>query len=63
MLEKLRKAARERQQAKQEKRLDRIEGQLEANRDRRELSADELTDFNEITRTGPIIGTGGGGPV
>jgi hypothetical protein len=63
MFKKLRKAAGERRREKQETRLDRLEGELEANRERRELSADELTDFNEITRTGPIIGTGGGGPV
>jgi hypothetical protein len=63
MFEKLRKAATERRQANQKKRLNRIEGELEAGRDRREPSADELTDFNEITRTGPIIGSCGGGPV
>jgi hypothetical protein len=63
MFEKLRKAASARRQAKQEKDVDRIEAELEAGRNRREPSADELTDFNEITRTGPIIGTGGGGPV
>jgi hypothetical protein len=63
MFEKLRKAASARRQAKQEKDVDRIEAQFEAGRNRQEPSADELTDFNEITRTGPIIGTGGGGPV
>ena len=63
MFEKLRKAASARRQAKQEKDVDRIEAEFEAGRNRREPSADELTDFNEITRTGPIIGSGGGGPV
>ena len=63
MFEKLRKAASARRQAKQEKDVDRIEAEFEAGRSRREPSADELTDFNEITRTGPIIGSGGGGPV
>jgi hypothetical protein len=63
MFEKLRNAASDRRQTKQEKKLDRIEAQFEAGRNRQEPSADELTDFNEITRTGPIIGTGGGGPV
>ncbi len=63
MYEKLRKAASERRQAKHEKELDRVEAEVEASRNRREPSGDELTDFNEITRTGPIIGSGGAGPV
>jgi hypothetical protein len=63
MFEKLRKAASARRQARQEQARDRIEADPEGGRDRGELSADELFEFNEITRMGPIIGSGGGGPV
>ena len=60
MFEKLRKAATARRQAKREKGLGRVEAELEAGQTRHGLSTEELTDFNETTRMGPIIGTGGG---
>ena len=57
MLEKLREALRKRREEKAQDELDRREG---GSRNPRDLSPDELGDFNENVRSGPVIGLGGG---